>query len=398
MRADVPVGAFLSGGVDSTIVVSLMARLTGHKVHALTVSHPQDPQNDESEYARAVAKRVGADLQVLEISEAEALRAFPQCARHLDEPIPDPACINTFLGSRELRSSGVLVALVGEGADELFLGYPYYIRHSRLDYVHKVIQHLPHALRATLSPAAEKLADVLGYSVHRDLVRRLFSGEGLFLSSEPFFPDCDKLALSGPELKAIVRAQPSAAVTQTVLEDFQDALGNDVLAQMSLAESRMRMPEKLLMRVDKLSMAHSIEVRAPFLNRHLARYALSLPGHVRTLGGQPKGLLKAAVTDLVPSEVLNRPKHGFSTPVKAWFQGSFGQLLEQRLGSEIFTGGLLNADTVRSLLKQHREGRSSHHTKLWNILCLTEWYEQFGISDVADNGEEAKRFGQALVC
>jgi asparagine synthase (glutamine-hydrolysing) len=141
------------------------------------------------------------------------------------------------------------------------------------------------------------------------------------------------------------------------------------------------MAEKLLMRVDKLSMAHSIETRAPFLNRHLVRYALSLPGSVRAAHGKPKHLLKRAVAGLLPIETLNRPKMGFSTPVADWFRQSFGTLLEERVrSSELVQEGVLSQSVIFNMLKAHRSGTASHHTRLWNLLCLFEWTERYGVS------------------
>ena len=143
----------------------------------------------------------------------------------------------------------------------------------------------------------------------------------------------------------------------------------------------MRMPEQLLMRIDKLSMAHSIEVRAPFLNWRLAEYALALPGDVRAFGRKPKALLKAAVADLIPEQTLNRPKMGFSTAVEQWCRTWAGDRLEQRMETcELFRSGILAKAEAKNLLAQHRQGRRSHHSRLWNILCLTEWWERYGLS------------------
>jgi asparagine synthase (glutamine-hydrolysing) len=383
MRADVPVGAFLSGGVDSSAVVACMSRLTGRKVESLTVAYPDEPNCDESGYASKVAERVGANLHVMNVTERDALNAFSDCIYHLDEPVSDPACLNTFLASREFRRRGVLVALVGEGADELFLGYPYYLNHSRIAGLWSALQAVPLVARSVIFSAASPCLGPLGLAVHRDLLRRAMYGESMFLSSEPFYPDCDKARIVGPRLQNLVHSQPSSRLTDGVLACYRQRLSGDALSQMSLAETRMRMAEKLLMRVDKLSMAHSIEVRAPFLNRHLAQYAASLSGRVRAANGQPKSLFKAAVADLLPDAVLKRPKMGFSTPISNWFRGSFGQLLMDRMSSsELFRTGVLDRAGVASVLAHHRRG-ASHHTKLWNILCLLEWYEQYRVTDIA---------------
>jgi asparagine synthase (glutamine-hydrolysing) len=378
MVSDVPVGAFLSGGVDSSAVVALMARHTGRQIDVVTVRYADNPTADESPYAESIARSIGAAPHLVEIDERKAFEVFGECVHHLDEPIADPAAINTFIASRTLRSLGVPVALVGEGADELFLGYPYYLNHSRLAGLWRFKDLCPRVLVSAASSFASTLLGPLGLSVHRDLLRRAAQGEGLFLSSEPFFPDLDKKAVVGPRIAHLVESRPSANVTKRALQDVVGPLASDTLAQMGLAEFRMRMAEQLLMRVDKLSMAHSVEVRAPFLNRALAQYALSLPGSVRAAHRQPKYLLKQAVADLLPPAVLSRKKMGFSTPVADWFRSSFGVLLEQKLqASGLVREGFLSGSRVAELLAQHRNRVLSHHTRLWNVLCLLEWYDHF---------------------
>lgn len=382
MRADVAVGAFLSGGLDSSAIVAIMSRLTSQKVNALTVNYANDVNPEDAKYAKLVAEKVGANLAVFTFTEQQAFDALPKCIYSLDEPIADPACINTYLASQELRKQGTPVALVGEAADELFLGYPYYLRHSRLQKFWAMPEKLPKWAHNILWPALEFSMGALGYGVHRDLARRAFAGEGLFLSSEPFYPDYDKAYISGPLLRAEIKKRNAASLTEYTIAPYQRELGRDVLAMMSLAEVRMRMAEKLLMRVDKLSMAHSVEVRAPFLDRSLAQFALSLPGNSRAPSRQPKGLLKAALVDLLPPEVLTRRKQGFSTPVASWFRSSFGVLLESRMNSDLFRSGILKRQAVETLLAEHRGNSISNHTKLWNLLCLLEWYDCFQITDI----------------
>lgn len=380
MISDVPVGAFLSGGVDSSAVVALMSRHMGRPIETITVRYPEHSASDESRFASLVASHIGARPHFVDITEETAFEAFSDCVYHLDEPIADPAAINTFIGSRALRSMNVPVALVGEGADELFLGYPYYLNHSRIALLWRLKDSLPRSLVSSACQLGATFLGPLGRTIHRDLFRRAAVGEGMFLSSEPFFQDIDKRDVAGIRLNSHQQGQPSSEITQYALADSPH-LSADVLAQMSLAEVRMRMAEKLLMRVDKLSMAHSIETRAPFVNRHLVRFALALPGSVRAAHGKPKWLLKAAVADLLPSETLNRPKMGFSTPVAEWFRRSFGTLLEKRVRSSgLVQEGFLSQTAILGLLDAHREGAVSHHTKLWNLLCLLEWAERFEVS------------------
>ena len=383
--ADVPVGAFLSGGVDSSTVVSLMSQKTGRRVECVTISYPDQPASDESAFAQMVADQVGANLHPVFVRAEDAEEAFSSCVYHQDEPLSDPACINTWIASRHLRAMGVPVALVGEGADELFLGYPSYLKFQRIWPLWRAGSVMPRIMRRGLLALSDPFLGRLGLSAQRDLLRRASQGEGIFVSTDPFFLDGEKVRIAGGQLSELARSRPSSSVTEQMGVDVHGFLGKeDLLSRISLAEVQMRMAELLLMRVDKLSMAHSIEIRAPFLNWRLAEYALALPGPTRTFGRKPKALLKAAVADLIPQQTINRPKMGFSTAVEQWCRTWAGDLLEQRIkSSELFRSGILSASEASSLLAQHRLGRRSHHPRLWNILCLTEWWERYGISMVS---------------
>jgi asparagine synthase (glutamine-hydrolysing) len=389
--ADVPVGAFLSGGVDSSTVVSLMSQKTGRRVECVTISYPDQPASDESAFAQMVADQVGANLHPVLVRAEDAEEAFSSCVYHQDEPLSDPACINTWIASRHLRAMGVPVALVGEGADELFLGYPSYLKFQRIWPLWRAGSVIPRLVHMGLRGLADPLLGRLGLSAQRDLLRRASQGEGIFVSTDPFFLDGDKVRIAGGQLNELARRRPSSSVTEQMGIDAHGFLGKeDLLSRISLAEVQMRMAELLLMRVDKLSMAHSIEVRAPFLNWHLAELALALPGSTRTFGRKPKALLKAAVADLIPEQTINRPKMGFSTAVEQWCRTWAGDLLEQKIkSSDLFRSGILSASEARKLLAQHRLGRRSHHPRLWNLLCLAEWWDRYGLSMIGSAaGEE----------
>jgi len=380
--ADVPVGAFLSGGVDSSAVVSIMSQKSGRRLECVTISYPDQPDRDESSFARLVAEQTGANLHPIPVHAQDAEEAFPSCVYHQDEPVADPACINTFIASKHLRAMGVPVALVGEGADELFIGYPSYLKYRRIWPLWRAGSVIPEPIRRGVFALADPLLGPLGLSAQRDLLRRASQGENIFVSTDSFFLDGEKVRIAGGPLNELARSCPSSTVSGQMGNDVHGLLGaGDLLSRISLAEVRMRMAEQLLMRVDKLSMAHSVEVRAPFLNWRLAEYALALPGDARTFGRKPKGLLKAAVADLIPEPALNRPKMGFSTAVEQWCRTWAGDLLERRIETcELFRSGILSTVEAKILLAQHRQGRRLHHPRLWNILCLTEWWEHYGIS------------------
>jgi asparagine synthase (glutamine-hydrolysing) len=383
MIADVPIGAFLSGGVDSSTVVSLMAQVSGRPVETITVANEEFPELDEWPYAQRIAESVGAKAHRVDISEREAIEVLPELAWYLDEPISDPATLNTYFASRTLRKSGVIVSLVGEGADEVFLGYGNYLRYGRLAEVLRFRDHVPTPLLRAIEVLGNVALNALGARVHSDLFSRALRRQPLFLGTETFFQDSEKNGILGPNICA---GTPSIEVVQRVHSSAPAALRNDPLALFSFSEVRMRMAEKLLMRVDKMSSAHSLEVRSPFLDHRLVNYVLSIPSAERAARGVTKHLLKEAVAPLIPPEVIQRRKQGFSTPMAIWLKGEMGSYFEDRLRTAgIVRDGILDAAGVGDQIRLHRSnGRPDRaiHTRLWNLLILVEWYDRFNMQGV----------------
>lgn len=379
MVADVPVGAFLSGGVDSSSVVALMSRLSGRRIETVTVANTDMPELDESNFAEQAAGHVGANFHRISLSERDVIANLSEMVHHFDEPISDHGAANSFFASKYLRQNGIIVSLVGEGADELFLGYGNYLRFAKLARL-RIPPGLSHVAKWVGGPALS----ILGASVHKDLLSRLCSRETLFLGTETFFREDEKVAVLGQKRQHSMNVNH---VVAAVHRRAPAALADDPLAIMSFAETQMRMAEKLLMRVDKMSMAHSIEVRAPFLDHRLVDYALSIPSSARVAGGVTKRILKDAVADLIPADIIHRKKFGFSTPIKVWFSGELGRYFEERIGTmRIFNDGVLDANAARDLVRAHRaQGRNvqTSHVKLWNILILAEWYERFEVKGIA---------------
>ncbi|MEZ5667438.1 MAG: asparagine synthase (glutamine-hydrolyzing) [Alphaproteobacteria bacterium] len=277
MVADVPIGAYLSGGLDSSLVVAMMQRRSDRPVDAFTITYPELPDRDEAPFAEIVAKHCGARLHRVPMNHVQARDGLEEYPYHADEPIADPASINAYWTSRGLRGHGVVVALVGEGADELFLGYPGYFQYGRLARLWRLNRAVPRPLRRLESAALAWLMARTGRGRHADVARRLVDLDTLFLTHETGFdlPEMRALLGDGPALAA--RPHP-AAVIADLQAGFAAAAGDDILKLVSTSDLRSRVAEKLLMRVDKMSMAHSLEARAPFLDRRVVELALALPG------------------------------------------------------------------------------------------------------------------------
>lgn len=393
MVADVPVGAFLSGGIDSSAVVALMSRSSGRPVETVTVSNAGFPDLDEWESAERVAHHLGARAHRVDVLERDAIEALPKLAWHMDEPISDPAALNTYFAARSLRANGIKVALVGEGADEAFLGYGAFLKYQRLARLLPLGRHLPSPVLRAGEAVGRTALSLLGKSGHADLLGRALQGKPVFLGTELFFQDSEKPAYLGGELPA---RYPSSSVASAIQADASAPIRHDALSLFSFSDLRMRMAEKLLMRVDKMASAHSIEVRSPFLDHALVNYALSLPAHVRAAHGVTKHILREAVAPFIPAEVLHRRKQGFSTPVAAWLRGEMGRHFQARIeAGGIFRDGVLKREPAQRLLARHQAGDATHgatHTRLWNLLMLVEWYDRFDIQGLGP--ESALDIGQ----
>lgn len=386
MVADVPVGAYLSGGLDSSLVVAMMQRRLDRPVDAFTITYPELADRDERPFADIVAKHTGARLHPVPMNEAQAQEGLEDYPYHADEPIADPASINAFWTSKALRAQGVVVALVGEGADELFLGYPGYFQYVRLARLWRANRLLPRPVRQLEARLLLWAMRRSGRGRHSDVARRLADRDTLFLTHETGF--------DLPEIAALVGAGPMAptphpaAVIGALQASFADAVGNDTLKLVSTSDLSSRVPEKLLMRVDKMSMAHSLEARAPFLDRRLVDLVLPIPGATLARsapGAKPetKGLLRAVAAPYLPETIIRRPKMGFQPPIAEWLRRSLGDAFAAQVESgPIFADGILARDPCRRMLAAHRGG-GELQVKLWNLLSLALWYQRFQVNGVA---------------
>jgi asparagine synthase (glutamine-hydrolysing) len=379
LMADVPVGAFLSGGVDSSTNVALMSQLVSTPLQTFTIEFtgfgPAENFHDVP-YARQVAAMFGCRHTEVQVTAAEALRYVPEMVEHQDEPLGDPACLPMHFVSRAARDAGVKVVLVGEGSDEVFCGYPDFARlwktyHGRWSQLTK----LPPLVRRAVKRGAELAGAPSG---RVDVLRRAAEGEPLYMGLDVVFFDWEKQALYTPAGRAAMpnkAADTAAAYYREIAERRPDA---DFSQQMSYVELRNRLPELLLMRVDKFSMQHSLEARAPFLDHELATYALSLPAAMKLEGERTKAVLKDAAHQWLPTEVVERTKQGFRVPLPAWLRGELGPWAEDLLRrSPLRKLGILDFDHILELWRRHRDGVADHSFDLWCLINLSGWYEHW---------------------
>ncbi|HEV2492654.1 MAG TPA: asparagine synthase (glutamine-hydrolyzing) [Terriglobia bacterium] len=374
--SDVPLGVFLSGGVDSSTLVAIMSELTPGNVNSFSVSFPARSFNEEP-YANLVARRFNTRHRVLTADESSLHEALTILADHLDEPIADPAVLPTFLISRFARQH-IKVALSGEGSDELFGGYGTYLGVRLADYYLR----LPRLLRRQVFERLRRFLPVSSSAVPKGLFLRRFLTHverdpaerheiwfGMFSPAE-----LDQLftpGWQGPRPPASVIFGPLARV-------LEGARFETTLAEMLYVDFRLYLEDDLLVKIDRASMACSLELRTPYLDHRLVEFAARLPSSLKVRHWQLKYLFKKAVEKWVPHEIVYRQKRGFSVPVADLMRGGLRSLLDETLSeSKLRRDGLFNAPFVRRLLEEHWARRADHRKTLWTLLCFQLWHDRW---------------------
>jgi asparagine synthase (glutamine-hydrolysing) len=379
MMADVPFGVFLSGGVDSSANVALMAEQMSRPVETFTVAYKDHEELNELEPARETARRFGANHHEVIIGEEEMRAFLPDMVFHQDEPIADPVCVPLYYVSKLARESGTVVVQVGEGADELFSGYDKYVKYLRLyERFWRHAERAPLLARRAASLFARPLVGAATRNAEAaELVRRLGADEALFWGAAVVFDETMKSQLASTRMRARWDKLSSYDVVREDLERIgRERPAADFLARMTYLELKLRLPELLLMRVDKMTMATSVEARVPFLDHHLVEYAMGVPRALKVEGTSGKHVLKRALESVLPRDVLYRRKRGFGAPVEAWFRGRMGSELEDRLmNSSLRRRAFFDYSFIARLLEEHRRGARDWGFHLWALLNLSLWYE-----------------------
>jgi asparagine synthase (glutamine-hydrolysing) len=370
--SDVPLGAFLSGGIDSSAVVSAMARLSGRvKTYSIGFEGP-DAFYNELPYARTVAQAFGTDHHEI-VVKPEVADLLPKLVWHLDEPLADSAFITTYLVSRLARES-VTVILSGVGGDELFGGYRRYLG----DAIGGYYRRLPAVVRRTWLPA---LLSRLPQDRHAafDNYVRYASAFVKAADLDPAERYTSYVTLCSPEVRAaLLRSGVDAAVSPTLQRYFARSAGAEDLDRIFYVDLKTSLPDDLLLLTDKASMAASIECRAPFIDHELVELTSRMPADLKVRGFTLKYLLKKAVSPWLPKEILTRKKRGFGAPVGAWLRRDLGPLVEDTLSErQVTQRGLFAWPAVRNLIEQHRTRRADHTDHLLGLVNLELWCRIF---------------------
>ena len=367
MISDVPLGAFLSGGVDSSAVVGLMAEASDRPVKTFSIGF-DDPQFNELEHARVAAEHFGTDHHEF-IVRPDGLGILDRLIDHFDEPFADSSAIPTWYVS-EIARRHVTVVLSGDGGDELFGGYDRYLPHPRVARFDRLRLPGKLAIAGRLWPLMPD--GMRGKNFLRHVSR---DDDGRFLDSIAYFQDDEKEGLYTPDFHASL----GRGSAQTVLGRHFARFGAlPARSRMMRFDFETYLPEDVLTKVDRMSMAHSIESRVPLLDNQVIEFAATLPSHLKIHNGRRKHVLKEAVKGLVPAALLDRKKQGFGIPLGVWFRGGLTGIFADVLGSaRTRQRGYFQPGFVDRLVREHLSGQRDHTLRLWQLLVFELWHRHY---------------------
>lgn len=374
MISDVPIGAFLSGGLDSSIVVALMSEVSDRPVQTFSVGFQEQSYN-ELPYARIVAERFNTDHHEL-VLEPGAHEVVTAMIDYFDEPFADWSAVAVYAVS-QLAARHVKVALSGDGGDEVFGGYYTY----QADKLAAYYRRLPKFLGASLIPGLVDLIPVSDRKVSLEFkLKRFVHGGSLpplaaHFAWKDFLSEEMKARLYSPGSLDGVQLRPSVATMQ----EYYDAYPTpDLINRLLYVDTKAQLVDDMLTKVDRMSMAHSLEVRVPLLDLRLVEFMACLPGDLKVRHLELKYLLKRVAAGLLPEEILRRPKAGFHVPIPRWIKTDLGELIDERLAPRaVADQGLFNPSMVTEMLEAHRRGRRDHSRNIWNLLIFSLWYERY---------------------
>ncbi|MCA9145889.1 MAG: asparagine synthase (glutamine-hydrolyzing) [Planctomycetaceae bacterium] len=372
MRSDVPLGAFLSGGVDSSLIVALMQQRSAQPIKTFTIGFPI-PEYDETSYAQQVAKHLGTEHEELQVTP-DGVSILPKLVWNYDEPFSDSSAIPTWYVS-EMTRRHVTVALSGDGGDELFAGYPRY----KAVWIANQLDQLGLLRTFLAAPAWQRIPGAR----QKSLVRR-FKRFSEFLGKTPQRRYLEWIAIFNESRRAalyrddFVERLPDSDPFSFLGNAWSRAGARDVVTGASLADLTTYLPCDLMTKVDIASMAHSLEVRQPFLDYRVVEFAASLPLSLKFRRGKGKLLLRRAFGHLLPNAIWNRRKMGFGVPLDHWFRNELRELTHDTLLSESSRiHSYFRRDAVQKLVTEHESRQFDHAYRLWSLLVLELWLREW---------------------
>jgi asparagine synthase (glutamine-hydrolysing) len=367
LMSDVPLGAFLSGGIDSSLVVGLMSEFSSSRVKTFSIGF-DEPAFDELEHARRVAVHFGTDHHEF-VVKPDGVSILDKLVSHFDEPFADSSAIPTWYVS-EMARRHVTVVLSGDGGDELFGGYERYLPHPR---VVAFDRYSPRALRRVAGIAAARLPHgTRGKNFLRHVGR---DDRGRYLDAIRFFGADEKPALLTVDVQRAIDTLDPETLLARRFERFSQLPWP---SQMMRFDAETYLPEDVLTKVDRMSMAHSIESRVPLLDNEVIDFASTLPASLKIKNGRRKHVLKEVAATLLPRDILNRKKQGFGVPLGTWFRGNLRELFADTLLSpSSLQRGYFQPAFVRRIVDEHLAGTRDHTLRLWQLVVFEKWQQQY---------------------
>lgn len=396
MMSDVPIGVFLSGGIDSSTNVALMSKCTDKPLETFTVGFKDHKHLNELEHAQTIAKQFKTNHHEILIDEKDMIDYLDQLVYQQDEPLADWVCIPLYFVSKLAKDKGVTVVQVGEGADEQFAGYRSYMSYLEMErkFWKPFRKWLPKPIAKLAAWAGIQISKVKsGFHFYADIIYRAAYNKELFWTGATVFWNVMKKQLLNEKkfkghkfsndimdskiLPKYYEKTDSYNVISSFLQPFDKEYKNqDTLTRMTYNEFQLRLPELLLMRVDKITMSVSLESRVPFLDHHLVDFTMDIPQRFKIQKGEAKYLFKKAVEGLIPDSIIYRKKMGFNAPMAEWLNGDFGvKVKESILGSGLLNQGHFKKKYIIKLFDQHFNNKVDNSLYIWTLFNLTAWYD-----------------------
>jgi asparagine synthase (glutamine-hydrolysing) len=367
--SDVPVGVFLSGGIDSSANTALISEGESAVVKTFSIGYQGNYRSYDNElaYAQRVAEKFGSEYHERLLRLDDLIHFLPEMARLQDEPLADPVCVPVYYVSKLARDTGVSVCQVGEGADELFCGYPHWKLALRMESISSL--PIPYWFRRLVVQGMTLVG--LDKDWRYEFMRRSSLGQPVYWGSEAY-SQRQKEALLSPRMRAQFAGKTSWEVIEPIRRRFEtQSRDSHPLDWMTYLDLSFRLPELLLMRVDKMSMGVSLEARVPFLDHKFVELAMSIPAELKIRGGELKYILRKALRGIIPDQIIDRKKQGFAAPIEEWFNQGLGEVAKVQLKEFCEATDLLDWPAVDCLLSGERSHRA------WPLLNVALWWSTF---------------------
>ncbi len=378
MVSDVPVGAFLSGGVDSSAVVALMRAKSTSTIKTYSVGFEGQPDYDERIYAQQISKKFNTEHFEKIVSPNDIAEFLPRIVDIFDEPMADSTCIPIYFISQLAKQNGTIVVQTGDGADELFAGYRGWMKYEKLYPWYHRYQLLPSFIKRGIASLASAEQNE---SVNAEILQRAAHDQEFFWGGAKSFKEHTKRSFLTNEWSLKLKNTDSYSIIKKVRTQFSELqkenswLGD--LDWMCYLGFKQQIPWKYLYRMDRIGMSHGIEIRNPFLDYHMVNLALSIPSKFKIEKGEPKYILKKSLERILPNEILYRKKMGFCVPLREWSGDIMLEYVESNLHEFCSNTGIFNESGLRKNIEEIRKGNTQYANNLWTIYFLIAWFKKW---------------------